>query len=361
MVRISETDYRAAFEVMHVVSEAGTPADFADAALAGLAGLVSSEITSLNEVEPTAGRFQYWEVPAGHPVTSAMSRLFAEHSAEHPLIAAFAATGDGSAAKISDLVTAEEWHANPLYEGFYRPLGVEYQMSVGLVAPRPTAVAFAMNRGHRDFDERDRAVLNLVRPHLAQSWRNARDRARTAALLSASADALGSAGSGVVLLADPPHEVTDGALLEIYRFFGRPALDGILPIAVDRWIKAQRARTDDDPEPLLRPLTATVGARRLVLRLLPGGPHRPDAVLTQLADADQVAPRLATVGLSPREAEVLALIGTGATNAQIAARLHVAPSTIKKHLDAIYRKLGVSGRVRAVAAAAEVLAHHPDA
>jgi DNA-binding CsgD family transcriptional regulator len=361
VTKISEADYRAAFGVMHAVADAGTPESFADAALVGLAGLVSSEITSLNEVEPSAGRFAYWEFPTGHPVTAAMSQLFAEHAGEHPLIAAFAATGDGSAAKVSDLLTAEEWHAHPLYDGFYRPLGVEYQMSIGLVAPRPTAVAFAMNRGRRDFTERDRAVLNLVRPHLAQSWRNARDRARTTALLSASADALDSAGSGVILLTDPPHEITAGALVDVYRFFGRPAVDSILPSAVDKWIAAQHARTADEPEALLRPLTATIGRRRLVLRLLPGGPHRPDAVLTQTTDADHLEPRLAAVGLSPREAEVLALIGTGATNAQIAARLHVAPSTIKKHLDAIYRKLGVSGRVRAVAAAAEVLAHHPEA
>ena len=180
-------------------------------------------------------------------------------------------------------------------------------------------------------------------------------------LLSASADALGSAGSGVVLLTDPPHEVTAGALVEVYRFFGRPAVDSILPATVDRWIAAQRARTADDPEALLRPLSTTIGGRRLVLRLLPGSAHRPDAVLTQVADAEHLEPRLAAVGLSPREAEVLALIGTGATNAEIAARLHVAPSTIKKHLDAIYRKLGVSGRVRAVAAASEILAHHPEA
>ncbi len=359
MTRISERDYRAAFAVTHAVAEAGTAEEFARAALDGLASLVASEITSLNEVEPTAGRFEFWEHPGGSVVTDTMSQLLADYSAGHPLIAAFMATGDGSAFKISDVATVNEWHANPLYEGFYRPLGVEHQMSIALAAPRPTVVAFAMNRGGRDFDERDRAVLNLVRPHLAQSWRNARDRARMTALLSASADALDSAGSGVIMLTAAPSEVTDGALLEVYRFFGRPAFDSVLPPAVDRWIVAQRARVTEG-EALLRPLSATIGARRLVLRLLPGGSRRPDAVLIQQTDVGRLEPRLAELGLSPREAEVLALIGTGATNAELAARLHVAPSTIKKHLDAIYRKLGVSGRVRAAAVAAEILAHHPE-
>ena len=361
MPKISQRDYRAAFAVVSAVSDADTPEAFARAALAGLAGLVSSEITSLNEVEPSAGRFAFWSNPVEVPMPPGGEALLARHSAGHPLIAAFAATGDGSAFKISDVATVEEWRANPLYDGFYRPLGVEFQMSIALTAPRPTVVAFAMNRGTRDFDERDRAVLNLVRPHLAQGWRNARERARLTALLSASAQALGGAGSGVILLGDPTVEVTDGALLDVYRFFGRPAIESVLPSAVLRWISRQQQRLAGGDTELLRPLSAAIGARRLVLRYLPGGAQRPDAVLTQQTDTGPVAPRLAVVGLSPREAEVLALVSTGATNAEIAARLHVAPSTVKKHLDTIYRKLGVSRRVRAVAAAAEILAHHLDA
>jgi DNA-binding CsgD family transcriptional regulator len=360
MPRISERDYRAAFDVMRAVSDADTPEAFAQTALAGLASLVSSEITSLNEVEPSAGRFEFWSNPADVPLPPDGHDLLARYSAGHPLIAAFASSGDGSAFKISDFATVEQWRANPLYEGFYHPLGVEFQMSIALTAPRPTVVAFAMNRGNRDFDERDRAVLNLVRPHLAQSWRNARERARLTALLSASAEALGRAGSGVILLADPTVEVTDGALLEVCRFFGRPAMKSVLPSAVLRWVDRQQARLERGDDELLRPLSATLGDRRLVLRYLPGGRQRPDAVLTQQSEVDSVEPRLAVVGLSPREAEVLTLVRTGATNAQIAARLHVAPSTIKKHLDTIYRKLGVSGRVRAVAAAAEIFAHHPE-
>jgi len=357
-MRISERDYRATFEVVHDVAEAETPEAFAEISLEGLAGLVPSDVISLNEVEPGADRFVFSGYPRDFAVPADAAQVLAEHSAGHPLIAAYARTGDGSAMKISDVVTVEQWHANPLYIAFYQPIGVEFQMSIGLVAPRPTAVAFALNRGARDFDERDRAVLNLVRPHLAQSWRNARDRSRMAGVMAASAQALGDAGSGVILLSDPPEEVTAGALLEIYRFFGRPPVDGILPAAVVRWLATQRGRVGE--EALLRPLSASVGARRLVLRLLPGTGGGPDAVLTRRADTDQVEPGLQALGLSPREAEVLALVGTGATNAQIAVQLHVAASTIKKHLDAIYRKLGVSGRMRAVAAGAEILAHHAD-
>jgi two-component system response regulator DesR len=51
--------------------------------------------------------------------------------------------------------------------------------------------------------------------------------------------------------------------------------------------------------------------------------------------------------LSAREEEVLALIATGATNKEIAARLHLSPHTVKEHASAIYRKLGVRNRAEA--------------
>lgn len=53
-------------------------------------------------------------------------------------------------------------------------------------------------------------------------------------------------------------------------------------------------------------------------------------------------------GLSPRELEVVRLVDAGLSNGEIASRLYVAPSTIKKHLENIYDKLGVRRRTQAV-------------
>jgi DNA-binding NarL/FixJ family response regulator len=51
--------------------------------------------------------------------------------------------------------------------------------------------------------------------------------------------------------------------------------------------------------------------------------------------------------LSAREREVLELIGNGATNREIAARLYLSPHTVKDHTSALYRKLGVRNRAEA--------------
>lgn len=59
----------------------------------------------------------------------------------------------------------------------------------------------------------------------------------------------------------------------------------------------------------------------------------------------------ARLGLSQRESEVLGLIVAGLSNKAIAQRLIIGDETVKSHTRAIYRKLGVSDRAGAVAAA----------
>jgi LuxR family maltose regulon positive regulatory protein len=58
--------------------------------------------------------------------------------------------------------------------------------------------------------------------------------------------------------------------------------------------------------------------------------------------------------LTPRELEVLALLGRHLTNQEIAEALVVSPSTVKTHTLNIYRKLEVHGRKQAVARAIEL-------
>jgi DNA-binding NarL/FixJ family response regulator len=59
-----------------------------------------------------------------------------------------------------------------------------------------------------------------------------------------------------------------------------------------------------------------------------------------------------TLGLSPRELEVLSLVAAGLTDAEIAERLFLSPHTIHRHLSNIRRKMNQPSRSGAVAQAA---------
>ncbi|MCP4140469.1 MAG: response regulator transcription factor [Chloroflexi bacterium] len=57
--------------------------------------------------------------------------------------------------------------------------------------------------------------------------------------------------------------------------------------------------------------------------------------------------------LSPREIDVLMLVARGASNQDVAERLHISKATVKSHLLQIYQKLGVSDRTAAATTAIE--------
>jgi len=63
--------------------------------------------------------------------------------------------------------------------------------------------------------------------------------------------------------------------------------------------------------------------------------------------------RLALViaSLTEREREILTLLASGRSNAELAKELYLSEPTIKTHLSSIFRKLGVRDRVQAVIAA----------
>jgi len=80
--------------------------------------------------------------------------------------------------------------------------------------------------------------------------------------------------------------------------------------------------------------------RRLIGRFLP-----------HLPATDDPPPDLAE--LTAREREVLAEVGSGLSNAEMAARLHISEATVKTHLGHIMAKLGLRDRIQAVVYAYE--------
>ncbi len=365
-VTLSPADYEGILELLHVVTDIERADEFAEVVADWIGGVVAADVTSLNDVDPASATVRAVLSPRDFPIAPAVAQAMDELAGQHPLIAHMSSTGDGSAIKISDFWTRDQWRGSELYARVYAPMGIDHQMAIALPAPQPAVVGLALNRFGAgvsdDFSERDRTVLNRVRPHLAQSWRNARERERLRALLDASAGVLAAADESVLVLADPIYELVPGTLADVYRFHGRPSELTPLPIRVQSWLDQQRAvHARGQLDDLTRPLNTVRGPRRMILRYLPRGAGRDDALLVRITPAVRLPDQLAALGLTRREGEVLTALTTGATNADIAAALHLAPATVKNHLDHIYRKLGARGRVQATTIALAMLNPPPSA
>ncbi len=73
-----------------------------------------------------------------------------------------------------------------------------------------------------------------------------------------------------------------------------------------------------------------------------------EALATLLRDAPAVGPQVFPAGLTPREGEVLRLLATGISNAEMAEQLSLSIRTVDAHLTNIYGKLGVTSRGAAI-------------
>jgi len=198
-------------------------------------------------------------------------------------------------------------------------------------------------------------------------------------LLLADDQALVRTGLRLILNAEPDLRVAgeagdgDEAVIEAERVRPDVVLMDIRMPKVDG-IAATRAILASAPETRVLVLTTfdldeyvvdafRAGASGFLLKTAPPGQlvaavrtvHDSDALLAPASTRRLIEqhvrpapepPELAA--LTPREREVVRLLGRGLTNAEIAAALVIEPSTVKSHVARVLAKLGLRDRVQAV-------------
>jgi DNA-binding CsgD family transcriptional regulator len=99
---------------------------------------------------------------------------------EHPTCHRHETTGDFRAHRLTDFVTHRQLRRSRIYAQWFRPQGVEHQLTVGLDAPLWHTKVFLFSRASgRDFTRRDCDVLDVLRPYLAgryELWRSRQGR-----------------------------------------------------------------------------------------------------------------------------------------------------------------------------------------
>jgi DNA-binding CsgD family transcriptional regulator len=354
-MELGTEDLGRAFAVVQAVHQARDLDDFPAVVVNEVRSLVDCDLAAYNEIDPRVPRTVVQIFPLDDPrIQLPVEPAWHRNMRQHPLLSYYDATGDGSAHMISDFLTQDEFHALELYREFYAPLGCEYQIAITLPAPQPLVVAIVLNRGDRDFDERDRALLNLLRPHLTHAYRSAQLRSTFDALTRS----MDSGGVGMVLI-EPPDRVVASSPT-VVGLLGRALDDGrLVDPELLAWLDRERSAfgeaTADEGGPSIHGIHQLQTAEGSVLvRFVSRAPGGLEAIVCQ-ARAAIDADRLAALGLTPRQRIVLWQLVRGESTASMATSLGVSVGTIRKHLENIYATLGVHERGAAVAQAIDVL------
>lgn len=303
-----------------------------------LAELVPCHRSGWNEIDADGGRIEAVTVPDRY--SGELSAAFVAHMEEHPILNHYNATRDGRPYAISDFLDADAFHATGLYRHFYRQLGTEDQLAFIFPEPR-FVIGVSLSRPRRGFAQNEREMLNALRPHLMQAYRNAQDFSRLRRSVAAMEAVVEEQEEGLLLLNDRGgvDQVTPRALAVLERWFGTTAR-GRLPGLVHDWLSA--------PAPTPGPATPMIVARghdHLIVRRVPV-PDGEALLLSESSD-DRTEDLLRQLGLTRREAQVLVCLTEGHAVASVGQRLGISPRTVEKHVQHVYDKLGLDNRVSA--------------
>jgi DNA-binding CsgD family transcriptional regulator len=346
MERLSQSDLDRIQVFLQQTSVPCDLASFPSLILPAVHDLVPGDIVCLSESDEASQKSVTFEVyPEGAHMDTDLFDLF---MFDHPVFQYWAEVAGSPTACTSQVTSMRQWHRTDLYQTVYRPLGLEDSLGMALPA-RPGLVAcICIERSHR-FSDRDRIVVEMVRPYITQLYRNA----EMVSLLGQSAGrddvkAIVMDAGGRPLRADQGAR----ALLETYVGSQIDPTSG-LPLPVSHWLHGQLTQSAEPdigaaPSPMV--IRGEDGGS-LTLRLIPGVRTAEQALLVLQEQRPRVSEISPQFGLSDRERDVLTLARRGLRSADIADELRISRRTVEKHFENVYCKLGVETRAAAVATA----------
>lgn len=257
---------------------------------------------------------------------------------------------DAGTLKISDFLTQSQFRWTGLYNEFYRLLEVSFQAVFFLFNDPALEVGMVLNRKHRDFTERDRAIADLLRPHFAQAYSNLKAFAEARARETRTDAALASSRLSLIYLTDELRieRMTGQGAQWLESYFGRhPKSPVQLPDTLLRWVADHRDRNKSDAKlhQFRTPLTVDGAEGSLTIRLTENPEHQVTLLLSEQRRLP--ADAFIELGLTTREGETLVWICKGKSNQEIARILGISVRTVHKHVEHILKKLGVENRMQA--------------
>jgi DNA-binding CsgD family transcriptional regulator len=226
-------------------------------------------------------------------------------------------------------------------------LGVEYQLGTTISISARHILGLGLDRDCPDFSENERLCLDLLRPHLIQSYRNL----EILELMKRAVE--GNEKKLMVVNRTGQVQLMNDDVWRIFaKYFDMPRFHRSLPEVLHNWMKYERSRlcqeSDVSSPPL--PLVITKEGGKITIHFVWGGKDsEQDMIILEEEPADIASASMDSSKLTRRETEILAWLSQGKTNVEIGLALSISPRTVKKHLEHIYSKLRVHRRSGAVA------------
>jgi DNA-binding CsgD family transcriptional regulator len=168
---LTSADFRGALDALHAIGDAGLGRDaFARGGLECLPRLVSSELTTLSVCDLDTGHRSVVSDSPGS-ISRREIEVFDRHFHDHPLVREHGRNPGAVTRCIDELLPASRFHGTPLYNDYYRVIRIDHVMAVPIHVDRRYLVSFVLNRSKRGFSDRDRARLEIMRPHLGNLYR----------------------------------------------------------------------------------------------------------------------------------------------------------------------------------------------
>lgn len=307
--------------------------------------LISADICSYDAIDAHTQQADLKWTPADVAMIPDGFSILAKHVDDNPVIPHFRETGDGSARMVSDFLSQRTFRARPLYQEFYKHYGISFHLITALSTSEHTTLTLAYHRGRKDFSERDRRILNCFRPHVLQALQTAqslsalRQEASTkqVALASLNVPILCTSANGSIIWVTSSCE----GLLHKY---GLSIHHSSLPSDLLQWIQSQTAMSNESGEVRrpLEPLAIPGPSGTLFVRCCECSSIF--ILVFEERAASFPLSKLIHHGLTRRESEILCWVAEGKTNPEIGTILSISPRTVQKHLERVYRLLGVENR-----------------
>lgn len=350
MSRLFHKDYQQACEALQHIYGLRDAALFPQQLLAILSTVVTAEVYSYNDMNIAAKTAWYAWHPTTYEVIPNGMEILGRYNDQNPLIPAIQ---QQTATRISDCIAPTDFHKLPIYHEFYQPMRIPFTMAVVLSQDPQQVQCLGLHHNRQDFSDRDILMMNLLRPHIIQAFQQAKTLTTLDARVNGLDCALEHTKHAVVGLNDQGTVTwsTPRAwdLMQAY-CPPHPHEPTRLPDLLARWMTRQTSAANSASDLLASHSNALVIEQQRGQLIVKALRHERNWLMVfEERPRRNPSKQLQSVGLTPRETEVLQWVAQGKSNEVIATILGTSPRTIHKHLERIYQKLGVENRTAAVA------------